>query len=471
MHRHRKPGLIHLNTDMSLLHRTTKPLYLLGLCTVLLTGASAEEAKTNPLLTALSPTTISGYVSSSVGVTDVTANYLAPVGSEFLICGIQPGDQVYPSIALTPDQGVITWEDNGIDKNGAGIGARRFLSSTLTTSPTNIHVNLVAVGDQVTPQAVCLHTNKMTLFVWQSMALATPDIYARLMKSNGLFASSDVRVNTYIKDAQSHPAAAALADGSAIIVWQSAWQDGCPNGIFARKIGATGLMTPVREFEVNQFNDSYNARPQRGNRRRPAVALLANGNFVVTWVSELQRTPTSVDIYGRIFSPTLTPVTDEFLINSSTSTCADPAVVGLGDGGFTAAWSERDLLTRTTNGWDVVARSFSSDGTAKGDQFVINTFRFGDQYIPKLAACPSGVMAVWTSMGQDGSREGVFAQFLLGGNQLAGPEIMVNTTRVSQQIQPVVSWNGVDRFLVVWSSFGATHGFDLYGQVYVVNSL
>lgn len=408
---------------------------------------------------------------TAVSAQNTNQNYVVPSGGEFSILSSQPGDQVYPSIALNPNGGMIAWEDNGLDRKGAGIGARRFVGSTLTTSPTTLHVNLGVIGDQITPQTVCLATNDMTLFVWQSMALGTPDIYARLMRSNNVFAVKDLRVNTYIKDAQSHPAVAALADGSAIIVWQSAWQDGCPNGVFARKIAPTGQMTPIHEFEVNQFNDSYNTRGQRANRRQPAVALLANGNFIVTWVSEMQRTITSQDIYGRIFTPALTPVTDEFLINSSTNACSDPTVVGLSDGGFTVAWSERNWMNRTTDGWNVAGRAFMSDGTPRGDEFIINTFRFGDQYMPKLAACPSGVLAVWSSMGQDGSREGVFAQFLLGGSQLAGPETMVNTTRVSQQIQPAVAWNGVDRFLVVWSSFVATYGFDLYGQVYVLNSL
>jgi hypothetical protein len=455
---------------MSLLLRTSKPLFLLGFCTVLVTAVSADEAKTSPLLTALSATTISGSVSSTVTSQDSTANYVTASGSEFSLMGNQAGDQVYPSISLTPGGGIIAWEDNGIDRNGAGIGARKFIGSTLTTLPTTLHVNAVSVNDQTTPQAVCLQTNNMTLFVWQTMALRTPDIYARLMNSNNVFTGADLRVNTYTKDAQSHPAVAALADGSAIIVWQSAWQDGCPNGIFARKISPTRAMTPVREFEVNQFNDSYNTRGQRGNRRQPSVALLANGNFVVTWVSELERSSTSLDIYGRIFTPALVPVTDEFLINSSTNGCADPCVVGIADGGFTVAWSERNMFYRSTNGWDIAGRSFMADGTPKGNQFFINTFRFGDQFVPKLAACPSGVLAVWTSMGQDGSREGVFGQFLLGGTQLAGPEMLVNTTRVSQQVQPAVAWNGVDRFLVVWTSFVANYGFDLYGQVYVLNS-
>jgi hypothetical protein len=74
-------------------------------------------------------------------------------------------------------------------------------------------------------------------------------------------------------------------------------------------------------------------------------------------------------------------------------------------------------------------------------------------------------------MGQDGSREGVFGRFLSGGTQIGGNEFQVNTTTISQQMHPAVAWNGVDHFLVVWTSFqvpGA--GFDLYGQSYVLNS-
>jgi hypothetical protein len=277
-------------------------------------------------------------------------------------------------------------------------------------------------------------------------------------------------LNTYLRDAQSHPAVAALNDGGAIIVWQSAWQDGSPSAIYAREITAAAKGVPAREFEVNQFRDSANPhRSERGGRRNPAVALLANGNFVVVWVSEQQRTWNAQNIYGRIFSPSLTPVTDEFRVDNTTNVCADPQVAALSDGGFAVVWSQRDFHDRL-NAWDIAGRSLMADGTPNGDQFFVNTFRFGDQYQPKIASGPNGCMVVWTSMGQDGSREGVFGQFLLGGNQVAGPELMVNTTRVSQQLQPTVAWNGVDRFLVVWSGFGMRYGFDLYGQSYALTS-
>jgi len=99
---------------------------------------------------------------------------------------------------------------------------------------------------------------------------------------------------------------------------------------------------------------------------------------------------------------------------------------------------------------------------------------FGDQIRPKIAAGPSGSLVVWTSMAQDGSREGVFGRFLQAGTAVAGSEMQINTTTLNMQIHPAVAWNGVNNFLVVWSSFAGPSGigpsgFDLYGQAYSLN--
>jgi hypothetical protein len=123
-----------------------------------------------------------------------------------------------------------------------------------------------------------------------------------------------------------------------------------------------------------------------------------------------------------------------------------------------------------TNGWDIWGRPFSASGQPEAADFRINSYLYGDQYRPQIAAGPSGSLVVWTSMGQDGSREGVFGRFLAAGTQLGGNEFRVNTTTISQQMHPAVAWNG-DHFLVVWTSFQVPgSGFDLYGQSYVLNS-
>jgi hypothetical protein len=49
-----------------------------------------------------------------------------------------------------------------------------------------------------------------------------------------------------------------------------------------------------------------------------------------------------------------------------------------------------------------------------------------------------------------------------------GGEFRVNTTTISSQMQPVVASDGVDQFLVVWTSYtGSPYRFDLFAQRYV----
>ncbi len=254
------------------------------------------------------------------------------------------------------------------------------------------------------------------------------------------------------------PAAAALADGGAMVVWASYGQDGSLWGVYARKVTAAGALAGTQEFLVNQYTI--------GNQRKPAVCALANGDVVFAWVSEGERFVTSRDIYARVFTAAGVPVTGEFLANSGTYKCGTPALAPLNNGGFTAAWSQKDTIL--TNGWDVWGRAFNAHGAPTVPPFRINTYLYGDQYNPRLASAPSGILAVWTSLGEDGSREGVYGRFLLGGDKVSEDEFQVNTTWASQQLEPDVSWNGLDRFLVVWASFAGATGFDLFGQMYVL---
>jgi hypothetical protein len=66
-------------------------------------------------------------------------------------------------------------------------------------------------------------------------------------------------------------------------------------------------------------------------------------------------------------------------------------------------------------GRDVKAARFSATGQRRGDEFLVNTFTTGNQYLtrsgPTLAADPAGNFVVaWSSYGQDGDAGGVFAQ-------------------------------------------------------------
>ena len=405
-------------------------------------------------------------------------NNFSPGGDDYLIAGNLPGDQTAPQAAINATGGWLVWQDNAADGDGLGIKAQR-LNAALTQAGAQFRVNVQGANDQEKPQIALLNDGG-AVFVWQGGRVGFQKIYARFMAANGAFITTgDILVNTYTNEFQVDASVATLADGSVVVVWGSYGQDGNRQGIYGQRFSAAGVKLGD-EFRVNNFT--------LNNQRTPSVAALTNGNFVVAWVSELQRASSSVDIYARLFtiSNSLpTAVANEFAVNpTTTNVCANPHLTGSPQGGFAVVWSQNGNVTYaagsasenstpnipvsvvSSNGWDVMARVYSATGSAISAPARLNTWTRGDQYAPRISAFGRNYLAVWTSLGQDSSWEGIFGQFLGSGGDLAGVEFRVNTTTVSQQIDPTIAADGVNRFLVNWASFGANTSFDLFARAY-----
>ena len=404
-------------------------------------------------------------------------NSFSPGGADYVIAGALAGDQTSPQAAVNMSGGFVVWQDNSINLNGLRIRAQR-LNSSLTRAQMPFVVSSVAgaanTGDQEKPQ-VALLNNGGAVIVWQGGRFGFQKVYARFCGANGTFLTSDIRVNSYTNSFQVHPSAAVLADGTVVVVWASDGQDGDMQGIFGQRFSDTGTKLEG-EFQINQWSFR--------NQRTPAVAALANTNFVVVWISELQRGAATVDAYARVFNAAGAPVGNEFVVNTSTTNaCANPSVAGSPRGGFAVVWSQMDDVlmaagsvsgvqvtpiktSKSTNSWDVVGRLFNANGAAASGAIVLNTKRYGDQFGPKIAAFGKGYLAVWTSFGQDTSREGVFGQFLAADGGPLGVEFGVNSATVSRQMHPAIATDGDSRFLVLWSSFGAGTSFDVFARSY-----
>ena len=449
-------------------------------------------------------------------------NYYTTNGTEYAIIGSLPGDQVFPDAALNPSGGFVVWQDNITDGSGWGISAQR-LDNTLSSTLSTFRVNVQGTNDQENPR-VALLKNGGAVFVWQGGQRGLQQVYARFLSpTNTWLTTNDVLVNTppttnvsysysYITNTTStvktnklsgktttntttkvtstiatnvtlagsfrvNPAVATLASGNVAVVWASFNQAG-PGSLLdvygqvftpaGKKVGG--------EFLINQFTAF--------NQRTPAVAALKNGGFVVAWVSEQQRTAfnlggmdnvngsgpsvvglPSVDIYAQFYNSNGVAQGTNFLVNTDNNTCANPAVAVASDGNFMVTWSARDPGNQA-NGWDVYARPFSSAGVG-GATLRVNSFLYGDQYGPRISAIGGDYMIVWTSLGQDGSREGVFGQFVHEDGSLVGSELPVNTTTLGSQMQPTVASDGAEQFLVVWTGFTfSAASMDLFAQQY-----
>jgi len=405
----------------------------------------------------------------STGV--VLAGSYATNGLEYPIAGMLPGDQVRPQLSVGPNGGFLVWEDNITDPYGLGVSAMR-LDSGFSPVLSPFRVNVTLAGDQNHPQVSMLKSGGAA-FIWQGGPQGSQHIYARMLSASNVWSTGEVMASTTTNRYQTQPAIATLAGSNVAVVWASINQvnSNSMQDVYGQILTPSGAKVGT-EFAVNQFTSF--------NQRNPAIAALADGRFVVVWVSEQQRAlaapPStnspisyglaSVDVYARIFSATGVPTTGELLVNTSSALCSSPKVAAAADGTFMIVWTEQDRA-HGQNGMDIWGRKFSAAGTGSAVQ-CINTTRYGDQYEARISADSSGYFVVWSSLGQDGSEEGVFGQFVHYDGSPDGGEIQINNNWVSHQVQPAVASDAQGRFVAVWTSWGAgVNSFDLFAQRFV----
>lgn len=404
---------------------------------------------------------------------EAQTNYYSANGAEYSIVGALGGDQITPSVALSTNGGYLVWADNATDGSSWGISASK-LDSTLSGSQSVFRVNVDGTGAQENPKVAMLQ-NGGAVFVWQGGRQGFQHIWARCVDASGVFTTgNDILVCSSTNYTQINPSVAVLNNGNIIVTWQSGNQVSSTSlqDVYGQILTPTGSRFGS-EFIVNQFTAF--------NQRSPVVAAQPNGGFIVTWVSEQQRIlagtnsttqygtnslNASVDIYARYFNASAIAQGNEFLVDVDNNICSNPSLAVASDGSYAISWTAVDR-GNITNGMDIYARFYNSAGTP-GSVVYVNSRIYGDEYVSKISAIGQDFLITWTSLGQDGSREGVYSRFLHNNGAYNSSEFRVNTTTVSQQMEPCVASDGNSQFIVVWRSFtGLGNRFDLFAQRYL----
>jgi hypothetical protein len=358
----------------------------------------------------------------------------AAFSQEISLLGSRSGDQFAAQAAFSTNGGYVVWQDSLIDGKGFGIAAQK-LTTDLAADGAVFRVNVVVPDSQVKPQ-IALLKNGSYIFVWQSGKNGSEDIIARVRTARGAWATGELFVNTFRKGSQVDPAAAALANGNAVVLWSSADQDGSYWGVYGQRLTPAGAKVG-REFRVNQSTNF--------SQRNASVAALPNGGFVAAWISEQQRGQGTVDVFARIFKPDGTPLGDEFLVNTTLNLCAAPAVSSV-PGGFAAVWGERNPRGDDKSS-DIFMRTFAADGTGAGEVARVNSTTEGDQMSPKIVSGHDSYEVVWSGPG------GIYGQKFSATGARAGDEIQINGTKRSQQVQPAATTTSAGGILVLWSGY------------------
>jgi hypothetical protein len=201
-----------------------------------------------------------------------------------------------------------------------------------------------------------------------------------------------------------------------------------------------------------------------GDQNDSAVARNDNGDYVVVWV-DYSSMSGQADIMGQRFDFVGRLVDNEFLVNNlTTNDQIEPDVAIDNDGNFVVVWSgDGDRLGDDSG---VFAQLYDADGRTVGGQFLVNQFTQDTQDAPAVVMNADGEFLVtWTSFGQDGGRDGVFARWFDPLGQPMDDEFLVNTTTVHAQRTPDVAINGSGDFVITWASDGQdANDWGVYAQ-------
>jgi hypothetical protein len=217
---------------------------------------------------------------------------------------------------------------------------------------------------------------------------------------------SDFAINSRTAGNQHQPSVARFLNSHFVVAWTHA--DGAE--ICASLLASDG-QTIRDEFTVNDPGVA-------GLKRHHPVAATVPRGFVIAWLEETLAPPgprpavrlQRFDADGRKAGPPIQ------VSGSDVDTAHAPCVANLVDGGFVVTW----LGTRADQ--RILARRFSMEGVARGDQFVVGA---GDGFHvrPLVTSLANGNFAVlWTGDPvAPGGGQLVLRLFDLEGNALGAP--------------------------------------------------
>ena len=213
------------------------------------------------------------------------------------------------------------------------------------------------------------------------------------------------------------------------------------------------------EFQVN----SYTAGDQNGTIIPPqSVAALSNGDFVISWNSAGQD-GSDAGIYAQIFSSNGTKKGSEFLVNSITeNNQLHPTVSAFDDGGFIIGFMSYGQDGDSAGHTNSYAQRFDSAGNRVGEQFILTDNTAGYQHHPVVTALSDGkFVATWQANATNQYK--IYSKIFDSNNNPLSAEFMVNTSTSGMQHHADTAKLSNGDFVVSWVDTGQ-QSTGVYGQ-------
>jgi hypothetical protein len=225
--------------------------------------------------------------------------------------------------------------------------------------------------------AVARTDSGVFLVVWSRHTDSVRDVFGQRYDASGAPAGATFRVNVSTTGDQRFPEVAADAAGNFVVVWEGGLDSSTGRQIFVRRFDPSG--TPLGTESRVDVDDAANAR-------RPAVARMRSGPFVVSWYDTITGT-----ILARRYGASGAPLTTPFRVNGEGPAYAGryPSVAAAESGRILVVWDRPGPQL-------VVARRYEPDGAASGPEFVVQHPSSPPNLLAGAAADgPNSFVVVW----------------------------------------------------------------------------
>ncbi|WP_293389146.1 hypothetical protein [Nevskia sp.] len=284
---------------------------------------------------------------------------------------------------------------------------------------------------------------------------------ASFMLHTGIAAAADpgpvgerIAINGSELYPQIDPAIATGPDGNFVAVWQSQPKNsGGYYSVMARAYSANG--EALGRAAIKLHEGSYSA----GDKAVPAVAIGANGDFVVTWVQPYDGATVGTAIHAQRVSASGALIGSVIGVDFEPAYNSAPSVAIDAQGRFMIAWqAERDGIT------SIQSQRFNADGTRNGTRRILSDATQFKQEHPSVATNPRGEFVVaWDTF----LKSSILAQRFNSDGTLRGAPVFIGgpgqSGKPSQRPAVAVDRNGA--FVVAWEGpAGSSSGYDIVAR-------
>ncbi len=287
-----------------------------------------------------------------------------------------------------------------------------------------------------------IHFKKNALSSAILLALATAQT-AVAVEGDALDAGAPVQLSQYANENvlawQDSGDITQDANGNFIAVWvdevnYTGWE------VVARRFNADGS-TRGNEFIVNTTTT--------GDQYLPRIAARPNGAFVVVFIDR-----SDFSVQARLYGADGVALGDQFQVNTTSSIFLNPAVAMAADGSFVVAWEYP--LSGTT---DILYRRYAADGTAldAADVTANTIVGSGARQYPDVAMDPAGDYVIVWEDNTGGDYDVQARRYRAAGTALDAAEVVVNETLGGNQRKPNVAMDADGDYAVAWIASGSAN--------------